>query len=60
MFPIIICRHYDVVWLDSHTCDCQDCGKQGHWMDDGFVIWMKAVSTTSGGLGGYPPKICEL
>ena len=44
MFPMVICRHYDVVWLDSHTCNCKDCGRQGHWVDDGFVIWMKAGS----------------
>ncbi len=43
MYPIAICRHYSVEWLDSHTCSCYDCGKQGHWMEDGFVVWVKGT-----------------
>ncbi len=43
MYPITICRHYSVEWLDSHTCSCYDCGKQGHWMEDGFVVWVKGT-----------------
>ena len=45
MYPAVICRHYDVDWLDSHTCNCRDCGRQGHWMEEGFVVWVKGVSS---------------
>ena len=41
MLPIIICRHYDVDWLNSRTCKCRDCGKQGHWTKQGFAIWLR-------------------
>ena len=39
--PIMICRHYNVDWLDSHTCKCADCGKEGHWSEQGFAIWVR-------------------
>lgn len=39
--PIIVCRHYNVEWLDSHTCKCGDCGKEGHWSEQGFAIWVR-------------------
>jgi len=42
MLPIVICRHYDVEWLDSRTCYCHECGKRGHWTDAGYSIWMRA------------------
>jgi hypothetical protein len=41
MFPVVICRHFDVVWLDTHTCYCRGCGKEGHWTKEGFAIWIK-------------------
>jgi hypothetical protein len=43
MFEFVqICQHIDVTWLDSHRCRCNDCGKQGHWYEDGFVLWSRA------------------
>lgn len=42
MLPIMICRHYNVNWLDSHTCKCSDCGKHGQWTEQGFAIWVRA------------------
>ena len=41
MLPIVICRHYQVEWLDARTCYCHQCGKQGHWTDKGFSIWIR-------------------
>lgn len=41
MYPVMICRHYDVKWLSSDTCRCLDCGKQGHWTRQGFSIWVR-------------------
>ena len=42
MTPIQFCRHYEVRWIDSHTCHCKNCGRQGRWVD-GLVIWSKKV-----------------
>ncbi len=42
LLPIIICRHHDVEWINSHTCQCRECGKQGHWTEEGFAIWIRA------------------
>ncbi len=41
MLPVIICRHHDVEWINSHTCRCRDCGKQGQWTEQGFAIWIR-------------------
>lgn len=41
IFPVQYCRHWDVAWEDSHTCHCQDCGRQGQWFEDGYVLWTK-------------------
>ena len=41
MSPIVICRHYEVEWLDNKTCFCHACGRQGHWTDKGFAIWIR-------------------
>ena len=43
MWKTIICRHWNVQWLDSHRCNCTNCGKYGHWFEDGYVIWTKAA-----------------
>ncbi|MDG2383717.1 MAG: hypothetical protein P8N76_18740 [Pirellulaceae bacterium] len=52
MFPgIVICRHFQVEWLDSACCRCEGCGKIGHWSNE-MVIWQRpprfphAVSVT--------------
>ena len=41
MLPVQLCQHWKVTWLDSHTCHCRDCGKTGHWYEDGFVLWRR-------------------
>ena len=41
MHSVLLCRHYDVKWLDSHTCYCRDCGKQGQFTEQGFAIWIR-------------------
>jgi hypothetical protein len=42
MWKSIICRHGNVEWLDSHRCNCANCGKYGHWFEEGYVIWTRA------------------
>ena len=42
MWKELICRHLDVRWQDSHTCRCQQCGKFGHWFEEGYAIWTRA------------------
>ena len=41
MIYMPICRHWNVRWLDSHTCRCHECGRTGRWYEDGFVLWSK-------------------
>lgn len=41
MSPVQTCRHWDVNWLDTHTCNCNQCGKFGHWFEEGFVLWRR-------------------
>ena len=41
MLPVFICKHWDVEWLDAHTCCCNECGKLGQWYEDGLVIWCR-------------------
>lgn len=37
------CRHTNVTWLDSHSCQCGDCHKVGHWFEnEGIVMWVQA------------------
>jgi hypothetical protein len=43
MWNTFVCRHYSVQWIDSHTCNCQNCGKYGHYFEDGFALWTKAA-----------------
>ena len=36
------CRHLDVHWINSHTCQCAGCGKTGHWFEkEGLVMWVR-------------------
>lgn len=36
------CRHYNVDWIDSHSCQCKSCGKFGHWFENqGLVMWVR-------------------
>lgn len=50
MFPgIIVCRHFQVDWLDAAHCRCKGCGKIGHWSNE-LVIWQRR----STGLNGAP------
>ena len=35
------CRHFEVNWLNSHTCLCSGCQKTGHWFEkEGLVMWV--------------------
>jgi hypothetical protein len=43
MWNSIVCRHYEVRWLDAHTCHCGGCGKFGHYFEEGYAIWTKAA-----------------
>ena len=42
MWNDLICLHYEVEWLDSHRCRCGDCGKYGHFFEEGYAIWTLA------------------
>ena len=42
MWNSIVCRHYEVQWLDTHTCHCARCGKFGHYFEEGYALWTKA------------------
>lgn len=44
MLPIQICRHWQVKWLGPRDCQCQGCGKLGHWFD-GMVLWQRRPIT---------------
>ncbi len=44
MWNTFVCRHFEVEWLNSHTCNCQQCGKFGHYFEEGFALWTKAES----------------
>ena len=35
------CRHFEVNWINSHTCRCSGCSKTGHWFEpEGLVMWV--------------------
>ena len=39
------CRHLRVKWLTSHSCQCANCGKHGHWYEnEGLVMWVRQES----------------
>ena len=39
---LLRCRHYEVKWLTSHSCQCSSCGKHGHWFENaGLVMWVR-------------------
>ena len=38
---LFVCQHWDVQWIDEHTCSCNHCGKLGHWDEAGFVLWCR-------------------
>ena len=36
------CRHFQVNWINSHTCQCFGCSKTGHWFEqEGLVMWVR-------------------
>ena len=36
------CRHFQVNWINSHTCQCFGCRKTGHWFEqEGLVMWVR-------------------
>jgi hypothetical protein len=39
-----VCRHHSVDWVSSHHCQCKDCGKHGHWFEEGFALWTMSES----------------
>lgn len=42
------CRHRSVSWLNSHTCQCDLCGKQGHWFENPeLVMWHRSTNSES-------------
>ncbi len=43
MYCQFICRHTEVEWIDSHQCRCIDCGKHGHWFEEGYAIWIRST-----------------
>lgn len=39
---LLRCRHYQVEWLNSHSCQCSSCGKFGHWFENAaLVMWIR-------------------
>ena len=51
------CRHIQVNWTSSHSCQCQNCGKSGHWFEkEGLVMWLRdealGTRTMATGIGG--------
>ena len=44
MWDSFVCRHFEVNWPDAFRCQCQNCGKYGHYFEaDGYALWTKAA-----------------
>jgi len=53
------CRHHLVNWIDTHNCQCEQCGKYGHWFESPtLVMWHRADERGGNGAQEEQLKLC--
>jgi len=54
---LLRCRHYQVEWLNSHSCKCSSCGKFGHWFENAaLVMWIREDEKETSGPEAFAPS----